>query len=245
MKNIQKLSANTLKIIGAIAMTLDHIGMILFPSVIAFRIIGRIALPIFAFFVSEGARYTKNRIRHTLLMLGVGLLCQVAVLIATGEILVNVLITLAMSTVVCYLMADLKKALFTDTSWQKRMILTLTLVIVVLGIYTLNEIERIEYGFIGCMLPPLASLNHMPSEAGSTLKRFDRVWISVLVMSIGTLLFAIDTKIPIQFFALLSIPILLTYSGKRGKARLKYFFYIFYPAHLAVILAIYMLVNVW
>lgn len=244
MKGIQKLSGNTLKIIGAAAMTLDHIGMILFPSVTVFRIIGRIALPIFAFFVSEGARYTKNRIKHTLLMLGVGLLCQVAVLIATGEILVNVLITLSMSTVVCYLIADLKKALFTDTSWQKRAILTLCLAITVIGIYALNEIEHIEYGFIGCMLPPLASLNHMPSEAENGLRRFDRPWISVLLMSIGVLLFAIDTKIPIQFFALLSIPILLTYSGKRGGARLKYFFYIFYPAHLVIILAVYMLVNI-
>lgn len=39
----------------------------------------------------------------------------------------------------------------------------------------------------------------------------------------------------IQVHALLSLPLLLLYSGKRGKVNLKYFFYIFYPLHLAVL----------
>ena len=242
MKNIQKLSANTLKIIGAIAMLIDHMGMILFPSVIAFRIIGRIAFPIFAFFIAEGARYTKNRIKHALLMLGVGLLCQVTVLVVTGEILINVLITFTMSTLLCYVLNDLKKSLFTDTSWQKRTFLSLLLALMIVGIYAINTVKRIEYGFVGCLLPLLASLNHMPSEAPDTIKRFDKVSISALIMSVGTMLFAIDINIPVQFFALFSLPILLTYSGKRGKMKMKYFFYIFYPTHLALLFGIAVLI---
>jgi hypothetical protein len=46
-----------------------------------------------------------------------------------------------------------------------------------------------------------------------------------------------------QHYALLSLPFLLCYSGKRGKGNLKYFFYIFYPVHLAVLQGIAMVLN--
>ena len=38
-----------------------------------------------------------------------------------------------------------------------------------------------------------------------------------------------------QPFSLLALPLLALYNGKRGKWRLKYFFYVFYPAHLGLI----------
>jgi len=41
-----------------------------------------------------------------------------------------------------------------------------------------------------------------------------------------------------QWYSLLVIPFILLYSGKRGKVNTKYFFYIFYPAHLAILQAI-------
>jgi hypothetical protein len=44
-----------------------------------------------------------------------------------------------------------------------------------------------------------------------------------------------------QLLAFLALPILLLYNGKRGKANLKYFFYIAYPAHLVLIFIVYML----
>ena len=45
-----------------------------------------------------------------------------------------------------------------------------------------------------------------------------------------------------QIYSLFAIPLLALYSGKRGKANLKYFFYIFYPLHLVVIQAISMII---
>ena len=39
----------------------------------------------------------------------------------------------------------------------------------------------------------------------------------------------------VQWYALLAIPLLIIYNGERGKMKLKNFFYIYYPAHLAVI----------
>ena len=67
-KNIS-LSGNALKIIAVIAMLVDHIGYMFFPKVQILRIIGRLALPIFAFMVAEGARHTKSKIKYILTLL--------------------------------------------------------------------------------------------------------------------------------------------------------------------------------
>ena len=39
----------------------------------------------------------------------------------------------------------------------------------------------------------------------------------------------------LQLFTCLTIPILYLYNGKRGRLKLKYLFYIYYPFHLIII----------
>ena len=41
-----------------------------------------------------------------------------------------------------------------------------------------------------------------------------------------------------QWFGLLSLPLLALYNGQRGKYRMKYLFYIYYPLHLALLYAL-------
>ena len=60
------MSNTTLKIIACVSMLIDHIGYIFFPEYIVFRYLGRIAMPIFAFFIGQGCRYTKNRQKYHL-----------------------------------------------------------------------------------------------------------------------------------------------------------------------------------
>ena len=66
LKMTPRLSSNALKLIALVSMTVDHIGLILFPQYRVLRIIGRIAFPIFAYMIAEGCRYTSNRIRYFL-----------------------------------------------------------------------------------------------------------------------------------------------------------------------------------
>ena len=47
----------------------------------------------------------------------------------------------------------------------------------------------------------------------------------------------------IQWFSLLAIPLIAIYNERRGNRRLKYFFYAYYPLHLAAIFAIKMLLE--
>ena len=39
----------------------------------------------------------------------------------------------------------------------------------------------------------------------------------------------------VQWFSLLSLPLLALYNGSRGKWKLKWLFYVYYPLHLVVI----------
>ena len=70
------LTNNKLKIIAMISMLIDHIGVALFPYVEIFRIIGRLAFPIFAYMIAEGCRYTKNRKKYLGIILGMAIVFQ-------------------------------------------------------------------------------------------------------------------------------------------------------------------------
>ena len=82
------LSSFWLKIIALLTMTIDHIGYlmqgsgILPPVAYVFRIIGRIALPLFCFMIAEGAIHTKNFSRYALRL---GIMASVVSLIIIGS----------------------------------------------------------------------------------------------------------------------------------------------------------------
>ena len=64
MKNVRVLNANAIKFLAAAIMVIDHVGLLFFPQTAIFRYIGRVSMPLFAFAVSEGCRYTKNKTKH-------------------------------------------------------------------------------------------------------------------------------------------------------------------------------------
>lgn len=54
------MNSFTLKIIAAASMLLDHIGYMFVPGWSPYRMIGRLAFPIFAFLIVEGALHTRD-----------------------------------------------------------------------------------------------------------------------------------------------------------------------------------------
>ena len=215
------LNGNHLKLIAAFAMLLDHAGILLFPQVRLFRILGRLALPIFAFMIAEGCRYTKNKLRYFLMVFGLGAACQLVYYFVSGDTYLNILLTFSCSILLIYCLQALHK----EQDWQRRFWLSMLFAFLFAGVYGLTELVTLDYGFWGVMVPVFVSLAHT--------RRWPR-WAELLLLGAALLFLAADRG-GNQPYGLLALPVLALYNGQRGKANMKYFFYIFYPVHLAVL----------
>ena len=88
------LTGNQLKILAMIAMTCDHIGVQLFPQTLWLRVLGRLAMPIYAYMIAEGCRHTRDRKKYFLRLFGMGVLCQAVYFAAMGSLYMCILISL-------------------------------------------------------------------------------------------------------------------------------------------------------
>ncbi|MFM9277385.1 TraX family protein [Paenibacillus jiagnxiensis] len=84
--------------IAMITMLIDHIGAAFYPSELApWRIIGRIAFPIYTFALYLGYVHTRNMKRYMLRLLVLALLSQLPFMFALGTAGLNVIFTLLVS----------------------------------------------------------------------------------------------------------------------------------------------------
>lgn len=243
MQKIRFLSGNALKLIAALAMLVDHIGLVFFPERSIFRIIGRLAFPIFAFMIAEGCRYTRNKLRYFLTMSGIAAVCQVVYYAALKATDLSVFVTFSVSILLVYLLQHLKKT-FWDTRCSKayKILIFISFFVALALTYIINLNVDMDYGFAGCVMPLFAALFHSDEGSPDFFKKLDNNTIHVLSTGVAMIYMAAVNR-PIQYFSLLTIPLLLLYSGKRGKAKLKYFFYLFYPLHLVALYGIDMLLK--
>ena len=214
-----KLSGNALKLLALLFMTVDHLGLMLFPQELLFRCIGRLAMPIFAYMIAEGCRHTKSKGRYLLRLAAVAVVCQLVYFFALRDLLQCIFVTFSMSIALIWLFeAGQNRG---GMGW----------LYLAPGIFAAWFICRVlpdcipgfavDYSIFGVLLPVFVYLGQNPMQRISYL-------------AVGLVLLCLDCG-GIQWLSLLSIPLLLLYDGSRGKARLKYFFYLYYPAHLVVI----------
>ena len=65
---IRILDGTMLKIIAMVSMVFDHVGDMFFPDTDWMRMVGRIAMPIFAFCITEGYIHTRNKNKYLMRM---------------------------------------------------------------------------------------------------------------------------------------------------------------------------------
>ena len=227
---LPSLSGNALKLIAVLAMLTDHIGVLFFPQYPIFRVIGRLAYPIFAFMIAEGCHYTKNRLRYFLSIFLLGVFCQISHLTLSANTHLNILLTFSCSIpLICLLQA-----------WKagKNPWLLAIFCAAVTFVYVLNEYLTLDYGFWGIMIPVLAAVCH-PARGNAYSP--DQNSLSVLSLGLGLLLLSMRSG-SVQYYSFLALPLLYLYSGRRGNGNYKYAFYLFYPLHLALLLAIAQLI---
>ncbi len=220
MKN--GLTGNQLKLIAVVTMTLDHIGLMLLPQYPFLRLIGRLAFPIYAWMIAEGCRYTHNYAKYLGMIAGFAALYQAVYYVAMGSLYQCILVTFSMSILLIRLVKEAREkgGIF---RWLLSVagVLSVLFVTDVLPVLLPGTDFAVDYGFLGVILPVCIYCGRTEKEklAAAALVLLAMGW------SIGTG----------QWFALAALPLLACYNGKRGKRKLKYFFYIYYPAHLVII----------
>lgn len=219
LKERTGLTGNQLKLIAMAAMTLDHIGVYLLPQALILRIIGRLALPIYAYMIAEGCRYTRSRKQYLLRIAGLAAVCQAVYFFAMGSLYQCILVTFSMGIALIYALDYAEKR----KKWAVGLAALAAAFFVcrILPDLLSGTDFAVDYGIWGVLLPVLVYFSR-------------NKWEKLRAFTVGLILlgFAYGGA---QWFALAAVPLLMLYNGQRGKHAMGMVFYLYYPAHLVVI----------
>lgn len=216
------LSNNQLKIIAMLSMLIDHIGVELFPDLESLRIVGRLALPLFAYMIAEGCFYTKNRTKYFILLSSLAVLCQLVFYVAMGSLYQSILITFSLSVITIYSIDSILKSKNAFSIILSVIGLAFSLFVAFIApVLFEKQGFAIDYGYLGMLLPVFVYF--APNKI-----------CKIIMCGLMLILLAVHIQ-GVQIYALLALPLLAFYNEKRGTKKLKYMFYIFYPLHLVVI----------
>lgn len=217
------MSGFVLKLIAALTMLIDHAGVTLFPEYDWMRGVGRIAMPLFAFCIAEGFRYTRSRKRYFWQIFLLGAACQAVYWFAMHDRLLGILLTFSVSLLLMMLADRLREA--EDGPLASTSVRAVIFAAAVAVVLVLTRFLSFDYGFWGIMLPVWPSL-------------FRRREYRLTAFLGGLTALCIESALGGNFLQSVSlfamVPVCL-YNGTPGKYRMKYFFYIFYPAHLGIL----------
>ena len=223
------LSSNLLKIIAMAAMVIDHASVIFIgPENTVWRHIGRIAFPIFAFMIAEGAVHTKNKFLYAVRLLAFAVISEVPFDMAfNGTYLEfshqNVFFTLLLGLISVYCLGFFR-------SKGVGILGAVTTIGCSLGAFFLST----DYGFMGVMVITLmymfSTVKTGVRYLGFALSGFLTSIVYGFPLSFGFL--------PSQVYAALCFIPLSLYNGKRGRKMNRYFFYAFYPVHILILYVI-------
>ena len=89
--------------IAMLTMLIDHVGLVFFPHQEIWRIIGRIAFPIYVYALVQGHRYT-SRPKYIIRLAIIAVISQIPYQLALDPEGLNVVITLVAGAIVLYVL---------------------------------------------------------------------------------------------------------------------------------------------
>lgn len=205
------LNSFHLKIIAIVTMTIDHIGLILYPSTDFYRIVGRICFPLIAFLIAEGYKHTSSVTKYITRLVIFAVTIQFVMYFLESYRL-NIFFTLALGLSLISLIE------------KERYISCVPLLLI-------PYLLPIEYGYYGVIM--IVMMYFAKNLAAASIIFMNIVFIDVLPM---TQYYEFSMPV-IQFYSVLAIPFILLYNGLEGK-KMKYWFYFYYPIHLVILLII-------
>lgn len=225
------LSANQIKLIAIIAMTVDHLVWTLFPGfskewyVILLHIIGRLTAPIMWFFIAEGYYHTHDIKKYAVRLFMLAGISHFAYNFCFGIPFIpfqktafnqtGVVWSLAWGLVLLYIY---DKAQW--KSWQK------ILAAIVICLITFPS----DWSCIATM-----AILGIGTNRGNFKKQMTQIMLWTGMYAIVYFFFIDKVYALIQFGTCLTIPFLWLYNGKRGSFKgMGKLFYVYYPLHLVI-----------
>jgi TraX protein len=246
-----------IKLIAVTSMVIDHVGLCFFPHVLLFRIVGRLAFPLFAWLIANGAYYSKNLKIYLIRLFIFALVAQIPSILMNRLVIpsfwqLNVLFTLFLGLTTIIL-----------TKKSKNTLISLLIVIIIAGI---AGVSNTDYGAMGVVAMVAFYISFKDVKKMIILQicvfsLFNIIPISIIIALHGAsspiipvtsfILCGIDcfntslklhSTLPIMLIGLnfieslglLSLFFIALYNNQGG-IKAKYFFYAFYPIHMLVL----------
>ena len=220
----QGISGYWLKVIAVISMLIDHTSAVILEQIpglenpaFLMRIIGRLAFPIYCFLLVEGFYHTRSRAKYAGRLFLFSLISEVPFDLA-----------------------------FSRRMWDfssNNVFFTL-----LFGLLVIWGVEKIRQKFVADVYGEKAAairviLDYDLSGIVTIFAIFMFYPKKVKGMGIGVLVLTLLASI-IEAAAFLDMIPVYFYNGTRGK-QMKYFFYVFYPAHLFLLAMIARAMGLW
>ena len=229
IKEYQVLTTNRLKVIASIAMFFDHFVTVFVPHnellSLLLRFCGRMAAPVFCFFIAEGFNYTSNLKKYIIRLLVLAVISHLPYNYSFGLSVfqaTSIIWPLTLGLVALWAFKDEK--------------LNIILKLLIFGASCILA-YRANWNFVAVMWIVMFGLFH--GKLKLQIAGFCIIGV-VFHLIPAFIRFGFFHPLYPQWFQLgifLAIPLLAMYSGKPGKrsAFMTWFFYVFYPAHLLLL----------
>lgn len=202
-----------IKLLAALLMVIDHVGVVFLPDQLFFRYVGRLSFPLFAWSLGQGEKYTKN-FRSYFIRLAVGaIISQPFYQLLFNFNNLNILLTLLMGLLAIRLGRLVGNKYLVWFSFAE-----------------IAQAIDASYGFYGIIVTTL-------------LSQFDfynsKWWLKWVLINLFTFI-STDFQ-PYQALAIFTPFIINLWNGKQG--RKVQLFYFFYPAHLFLLKVLFYVIT--
>ncbi|MEF2965577.1 TraX family protein [Paenibacillus sp. M1] len=210
-----------MQLIAMLTMLIDHIGLLFFPENVIWRVIGRIAFPLYAYAIVQGYLHTSNFKRYAARLLLIALISQIPYQLALVPDGLNVVATLLAALIMLRLLDGMKPGPLP--------------VLFIAAVCLLMEILPFDYGAYGLLLV--------------LIFRYARSAEMLLMHLLLNLVYLLAYGWVIQMFSLLPTLVIAFGPGIWRKLENRrvpsWLWRSFYPAHLFVLAFIVYGMRMW
>lgn len=242
------LGSNILKLIAIALMLMDHTAVVFEQEIVNglpagdavhywMRTLARVAFPLFAFYIAVGAQYTRNILKYMRRLAIFALISEIPFDLAfNGNWLEfsyqNVFFTLLLGLFCIFCYQKLQGVLY-----------GLPALPVTLAVMWLAEcVLKTDYGAMGVLVIVLFYFaRKTPKIAQVFLLPAICLLLTVYPLVNGLLPYRVVFN-RAELFAVAAAPLMLLYNGEKGIKVNRWFFYVFYPAHLALLAGLHWLI---